>query len=414
MTVTRDMSDISRGMGNLLEQKFTGEVVIGQGKSRVSTYLSEGKLLWVKDEIHPVRRWHRAIEKCCAEDRTAQYLAVVKEMGNYRQLSQAIARQDIELDRVKSAIAEMAKECFFELLAQQSLLGKVTWTTNQDRDIQPAADLALSAEQTDVILLEANLVEKQWQAAELGDYRPTLSPILQQEQMYDATEVPIPKSYLRGNMTLWDIAAKMQTSIILIAHSLINMEKQNIIKLQQIGDISETTNGNASPPPLLSQPESRDNNSTVTAANTTNNLARTSQARNTAQPTFDPRKPLIACIDDSPVLSYSVKKILESVGYQSMIIPEPLAGMGLLAKHRPNLILLDLLMPTVNGYSVCKFLRETTLFKTTPIVILTAKDTIIDRTRAKLAGATDFITKPPEPQELLQVIRLHIIDIPWR
>jgi two-component system, chemotaxis family, response regulator PixG len=163
----------------------------------------------------------------------------------------------------------------------------------------------------------------------------------------------------------------------------------------------------------LSQPESRDNESVLIAAKTTNNSARTNQTRNTAQPSFDPRKPLIACIDDSPVLSHSVKKILESVGYQSMVIPEPLAGMGLLAKYRPNLILLDLLMPTVNGYSVCKFLRETTLFKTTPIVILTAKDTIVDRTRAKLAGATDFITKPPEPQELLQVIRLHIIDVPW-
>jgi two-component system, chemotaxis family, response regulator PixG len=68
-------------------------------------------------------------------------------------------------------------------------------------------------------------------------------------------------------------------------------------------------------------------------------------------------------------------------------------------------------MPTVNGYSVCKFLRETNFFKTTPIIILTSKDTIVDRTRAKLAGATDFLSKPPETQELLQVIRQYITDI---
>jgi two-component system, chemotaxis family, response regulator PixG len=413
MTVIKDVNDISRGIDNLLEQKFSGEIVIGQEKNRVSVYVSDGKLLWIKDKIHPVRRWHRAIEKSCVDDRTTKYLSIVKKMGNYRQISQAIARQDIELERVKSAIVEMARECFFELLARQSILGQLNWTTYQDISIQPVANLALSAEQMDVILSEANLLEKQWQAAELNDYQPTMSPVLQQEQTYDALEVPIPKNYLQGNITLWDLAAKMQTSIILITRSLINMEKQNIIRFQQIGDLSETPNGSSSPPPLLSQPESRENDSALISAKTTNNSARTNQTRNTSQPAFDPRKPLIACIDDSPVLSHSVKKILESVGYQSMMIPEPLAGMGLLAKYRPNLILLDLLMPTVNGYSVCKFLRETTLFRTTPIVILTSKDTIVDRTRAKLAGATDFITKPPEPQELLQVIRLHIIDVPW-
>jgi two-component system, chemotaxis family, response regulator PixG len=228
MTVIRDVNDISRGIKNLLEQKFSGEIVIGQEKNRVSIYLSDGKLLWIKDEIHPVRRWHRAIEKSCFDDRTTKYLSIIKKMGNYRQISQAIARQDIELDRVKSAIAEMARECFFELLSRQNSMGQLTWTTYQDISIQTAADLSLSAEQIDVILSEANLLEKQWQAAELSDYQPTMSPVLQQEQTYDAIEAPISKNYLQGNITLWDLAAKMQTSIILITRSLINMEKQNI------------------------------------------------------------------------------------------------------------------------------------------------------------------------------------------
>jgi chemotaxis family two-component system response regulator PixG len=374
--------------------------------------LSNEKLLWVQDKQHFRRRWHRALKKHCDDHQSTQALALLKEMDDCYQLSQALARQEIELNQVQSAIAEVATECLFELFAQQSLAQKPMWTIDQNNNLESAANLALSAEQTKELVLRADLSAKQWQSAELGDYLPTLSPVIEKEQMYDAIEIPIPKDYLKGKHTLWDIAAKMQTSIILIARSLVNLQKQNIIRFQQIPDNPKSTNGKVFTSLLPSQPKSRDDDA-LAAEKSHRSQAMTNQGTNPAKPSFDPRKPLIACIDDSPVLAHSVKKILTSVGYQSMIISEPLSGMGLLAKYRPNLILLDLLMPTVNGYSVCKFLRETSLFKTTPIIILTSKDTIVDRTRAKLAGATDFLTKPPEPQELLQVIRLHLIDIPW-
>lgn len=415
MTVTRNVNNLSIGIGELLEQRFTGEIFINQRESRISIYLSNEKLLWVKDKNHARRRWHRAINKYSTEHQSAQTLALFKEVNDYYQLSQAIARQQLELNQVQAAIAEVATECLFELFTQQSLFSKLMWTLKQNDSLELAANLGLSAEQTKEIVLQADLSAKQWQSAGLGGYLPTLSPVIQQEQIYDAVEMPIPKSYLQGQHSLWDIAAKMKTSVILIARSLVNLEKQNILKFHQIPDLPETSNGKVLTSLLSSQPKLRDRNSdaSVTAVKFAHSQATAKQGANIAKSSFDPRKPIIACIDDSPVLAHSVKKILASVGYQSMVISEPMAGMGLLARYRPNLILLDLLMPTVNGYSVCKFLRETTLFKTTPIIILTSKDTIVDRTRAKLAGATGFLTKPPESQELLQVIRLHLVDIPW-
>jgi two-component system, chemotaxis family, response regulator PixG len=414
MTVTRNVSNLSRGIGELLEQRFTGEIAIGQQESQVSIYLSQEKLLWVRDKKHARRRWYRAIDKYATANQSAQALALFKELDDYEQLSQAIARQQLELNQVQTAIAEVATECLFELFAQQNIAQQLMWTIKQDDTLELAANLGLSIEQTKAIILQANLSSKQWQSAELVDYSPTLSPVIEQEQIYDAIEMPIPKSYLQGQHSLWDIAAKMQTSMILITRSLVNLEKQQIIKFHQIPDILETSNGKVFTSLLPSQPKSRDrDDASVNSPQADHDQAMANQRTNTAKPSFDPRKPIIACIDDSPVLAHSVKKILTSVGYQSMTISEPMAGMGLLAKYRPNLILLDLLMPTVNGYSVCKFLRETSLFKTTPIIILTSKDTIVDRTRAKLAGATNFLTKPPEPQELLQMIRLHLIDIPW-
>jgi len=95
-------------------------------------------------------------------------------------------------------------------------------------------------------------------------------------------------------------------------------------------------------------------------------------------------------------------------GYQMLSIPEPMRGFGQLIEHKPDLILLDLLLPNADGYSICKFLRETPVFKETPIIILTAKNTQIDRVRAQLVGATGFLGKPPQPQELLQMIQKYL------
>jgi len=117
---------------------------------------------------------------------------------------------------------------------------------------------------------------------------------------------------------------------------------------------------------------------------------------------------LIACIDDSPVLTLTLRKILIPNGYQVLSIPEPMRGFSQLIEHKPDLILLDLLLPNADGYSICKFLRETPVFKKTPIIILTAKNTSIDRTRAQLVGATGFLAKPPQAQELLEMVQQHL------
>ncbi|MEL7315628.1 MAG: response regulator, partial [Cyanobacteria bacterium J06559_3] len=116
-------------------------------------------------------------------------------------------------------------------------------------------------------------------------------------------------------------------------------------------------------------------------------------------------KSTIACIEDSPVLSHRLKRILATAGYHTLLIHEPMRGFSELIEHRPDLILLDLMLPNADGYSVCKFLRDTPVFEKTPIVILTGQNSPIDRTRARLAGANEFLTKPPQSEKLLAIIR---------
>lgn len=425
MTVTTKIGDLSQSLENLLDRQLTGKVIITSSQAEVIIYPNNGELLWVTGENHLLRRWKRALAKCCADEKTTD-LTSISNISNYQQLAKAIYSQKISLNKAKAAIAKVAQECFFELMIGSNSANKLTWTIYENNQIEPFLDLALSAEQIKAIILKATLLARQWNAAELGDCSPILSPKLEQEQMYDAMEVPLPKIYLQGDRTIWDIAVKTKTPIILLARSLIALERKNIIKFEQIPDsiqaanvqektpfpdLIQAANVKEETPSSLSYSKSKEYDMVANNSTSNNGSNKANNTKNTVR-TYDPSKPLIACIDDSPVLNHSVKKILSSVGYQSLIISEPMQGMGLLVNYRPDLILLDLLMPTVNGYAVCKFLRETTLFKTTPIVILTSKDSIVDRTKAKLVGASGFLSKPPIAQELLQIVRLHLIDVP--
>lgn len=124
-----------------------------------------------------------------------------------------------------------------------------------------------------------------------------------------------------------------------------------------------------------------------------------------APPSGDPRdRPLIACIDDSQTVQRQVKGILDASGYQVLAIAEPTRSLTLLARHRPELILLDITMPEVDGYEICRMLNQSVLLQDIPIVMLTGRAGTFDRMRARLAGAKDYLTKPFDPQALVAVV----------
>lgn len=116
------------------------------------------------------------------------------------------------------------------------------------------------------------------------------------------------------------------------------------------------------------------------------------------------QRPIVACIDDSATVQRSVKLILESVGYRVNSITQPLTALSSLGRDVPDLILLDINMPDMDGYSLCRLLRQCSALKEVPIIMLTGRDAILDKVRAKLLGASEYLTKPFEPQVLIDMI----------
>lgn len=118
-----------------------------------------------------------------------------------------------------------------------------------------------------------------------------------------------------------------------------------------------------------------------------------------------PSGPLIACIDDSHTVQRQVKMVLEMSGFQVLGITDPTSCLTSLVRQKPALILMDITMPEIDGYELCTMLRQSRHMRNVPIVMFTGRDGLIDRMRAQLAGANDYVTKPVNADKLITKVQ---------
>ncbi len=110
------------------------------------------------------------------------------------------------------------------------------------------------------------------------------------------------------------------------------------------------------------------------------------------------KKTSILLVDDDPQLIRLVRANLESVGYRVLVAMDPRSALELVDMETLDLIILDIMLPEIDGYEVCRRIRE---FSSTPIIMLTAKVEDTDKVRGLKVGADDYLTKPFSIQELL-------------
>ena len=116
----------------------------------------------------------------------------------------------------------------------------------------------------------------------------------------------------------------------------------------------------------------------------------------------------IACIDDSPTVLSAIESFLDDKAFKVLRIDNPVSALMKIIRNKPDLILLDVTMPSLDGYELCSLLRRHTLFKQTPIIMVTGNTGLIDRAKAKLVGSSGYLTKPFTQPDLLKVIFKHL------
>jgi twitching motility two-component system response regulator PilG len=118
---------------------------------------------------------------------------------------------------------------------------------------------------------------------------------------------------------------------------------------------------------------------------------------------------MIMVVDDSATVRKIVVMTLEKAGYRTIQAADGAEALLLLREHGiPALFLVDIMMPGMDGYALCKSLRQNPETSRTPIIMLSGKDGFFNKVRGRMAGASQYITKPFEPAELLNAIKSQI------
>jgi two-component system, chemotaxis family, response regulator PixG len=116
----------------------------------------------------------------------------------------------------------------------------------------------------------------------------------------------------------------------------------------------------------------------------------------------------VACIDDSPTVLNSIKRFLDESTFTVVMINDPVKALMQILRSKPDLILLDVEMPNLDGYELCSLLRRHSSFRDIPIVMVTGRTGFIDRAKAKMVRSSGYLTKPFTQSELLKMVFKHI------
>lgn len=114
---------------------------------------------------------------------------------------------------------------------------------------------------------------------------------------------------------------------------------------------------------------------------------------------LETHKPTILAVDDSKVMQEMIKA---SIGndYNVLVANNGKEALSLMYKHPIAILLLDVSMPDIDGFSLCRTLRSLPQFSDLPIVMLTSRDKVFDKVQGRLAGATEYLTKPFDGKNL--------------
>ena len=122
--------------------------------------------------------------------------------------------------------------------------------------------------------------------------------------------------------------------------------------------------------------------------------------------------PTILIIDDDEKLNLLLKDFFKDFGFTTLTATHPENGLKIIKQKSPDIIILDIMLPGMNGFEVCKTVRK---FSSIPIIMLTAKGELMDRVVGLELGADDYLSKPFEPRELVARIqsvlrRIHPVE----
>jgi len=125
-------------------------------------------------------------------------------------------------------------------------------------------------------------------------------------------------------------------------------------------------------------------------------------------PAPDELKAKILIVEDSLVTRKVIARTLVARGYEVFEAKNSFEALAGIEQKKPDLILLDIILPGKDGYEILEEIKQKPMFEETPVVMLTSRDGLFDKLKGKVSGASEYLTKPFQPEELLTVVRKYL------
>ena len=116
----------------------------------------------------------------------------------------------------------------------------------------------------------------------------------------------------------------------------------------------------------------------------------------------------VMVIDDSKTIRRTAETLLKREGCAVVTAADGFEALAKIADQHPQIIFVDIMMPRLDGYQTCALIKNTQVFKSTPVIRLSSKDGLFDKARGRIVGSQQYLTKPFTREELLDAIRKHV------
>jgi two-component system, chemotaxis family, response regulator PixG len=394
----------------LTDKSFRGSLIVQSSHLlQWKLYFRLGRLSWVTGGVNSHERLQRHLTICCPQITPEQLKQISLDNKPYQEQKILVHLQGqglITRSQMASLMENVASEILFDIIQHGEISNKPLCCQTIAEEQNDSLLLLLPFLEIDLILAQAKQQWEEWKKAGLTNYSPNLYPVIKQANLLKITsqnnvEQQILHS-LNGQKNLREIAAKNKINLLKLTRFLLSLTNSGAIAFAQV----PLNKQDLLPVVEKKQPES------LTAKLSVNQISNPTRSNATTIPQPDisqgEKLPLVVCVDDSPLICKAVKDIILEQQYRFLGIQEPIKVIPMLLRNKPDFIFLDLMMPVINGYELCGQLRKTPSFKDVPIIILTGKDGLIDRMRAKMIGSTDFMPKPVDRELLLKMLEKYL------
>jgi len=336
-----------------------------------------GRIVWASGGEHRFRRWHRLVgEHCPAIARKVIKLQALQpsHIWEYQVLIRLLAQKRIERAQATALIEANIVEVLVDLLRHFSRTEHPRQRTGSGYIIEQPIVIPSVSE----LLSQAKQQLDDWNQAQLSSFSPDTAPVLQDSNALaakvSAKTYRVLAHLLKGQASLRELTRILPQDLVQLSQMLSVYEQQNILGFTEIPDF---------PAPWPQKAQHR-----------------------TGRPAV--QLPLICCVDDNPLVGQNMGKIVQQQGYRYLYVQDSVKALQEIIEKRPALIFVDLVMPVISGYELCAQIRRIAKFKDIPLVIVTGNDGVVDRVRSKMAGSTEFITKPVNESKVAATLRRYV------